>query len=228
MITFILMKSRNRICVVALIIVSFSLPGCDKDDCSCNNNPTTKTLTLQPNSNSGKDAVLSDIEFLTNYGSHPEITALAWTCGGSPCLLRSLLEFDLSTIPEGSTIKNAKLSLYSWTSGANGSHSTQGGSNQSLLQRVTSNWSEDVVNWNTQPSVTTTNQVTLPASSSTIQHYTDIDVADLVQDMIDDPDNSFGFLFRQMTEQSTRKMVFASSDHTDSGLHPKLVIEYEE
>lgn len=210
------------LCLFVLCIIC--LPSCD--DCTCT--VGTKTLSLKPNASEGKDAALGTGEPNTNYGSHPEFSALAWTCGGSPCRIRSLLQFDLSDIPDGAKIMDAKLSLYSWDSPSNGSHSTQSGSNQTFLQRITESWSENTVTWNNAPSVTTVNQVVLPASSSSIQHYEDIDVTDLVQDMVDDPENSYGFFIRLSTEEEFRKMIFASSDNPDAGLHPKLEVEYQE
>lgn len=218
------MKLTPYVLCLMIALCLFNLSSCD--DCTCS--VGTKTITLKPDASEGKDAALGDGEPNTNYGSHPEFSALAWTCGGSPCRIRSLLQFDLSDIPEGSKIIDAKLSLYSWNSPSNGSHSTQSGSNETFLQRITENWSENTVTWNSPPFVTTVNQVVLQASSNAIQHYEDIDVTDIVQDMVDDPANSYGFFFRLSTEQEFRKMIFASSDNPDAGLHPKLEIEYQE
>lgn len=44
--------------------------------------------------------------------------------------------------------------------------------------------------------------------------------------MIADPTNSHGFLLKLLDEQHYRKMVFASSGHSNSNLHPKLEICY--
>ena len=184
------------------------------------------TIVLQPDAIQGKDAYLRSLSPNDNFGAHPDLAAHAWTFDGNEVIARGIIDFDLSGIPGGATINAARLSLYSYNSPANGAHSTLSGSNESTISRVTSSWDENTVTWNNQPSTTTQNQVLLPASTNPIQDYPNIDVTDLVQDMIDDPGNSHGFLFKLVTEQYYRRMLFASSDNADPALHPKLEICY--
>jgi hypothetical protein len=186
------------------------------------------TIVLQPDGALGKDAYIDSRLSTNNYGSHIDFPAIAWTNGQTPVNVRGLISFDFSGIPNGATINTASLSLYSYNSPANGSHSNQSGSNQSILSRVTSSWDENSVNWNNQPSITSQNQVILPASTSAIQDYLNMDVTNMVQDMINDPANSYGFLLKLATEQYYRRMVFASSDNSNALLHPKLEITYTE
>jgi hypothetical protein len=82
------------------------------------------------------------------------------------------------------------------------------------------------VTWVNQPATTTQNQVTLPASTFSNQDYLNINVTSLVQDMIDNPLSSFGFMLQLQTEQFYRSLVFASSDHNNAFLHPKLNVCY--
>ena len=70
------------------------------------------TLNLQPDGCSGKDAEISDNNASTNYGANNSFFSDRWTCGGNPCTARSVIQFDLSSIPQGSTINSATLSLY--------------------------------------------------------------------------------------------------------------------
>ncbi len=42
-----------------------------------------QTLTLQPDAIAGKDALLGSFANTTNYGSHPDQNAVAWTNGGA-------------------------------------------------------------------------------------------------------------------------------------------------
>jgi hypothetical protein len=192
--------------------------------CSTINAQTT--IILQPNGSQGKDAYIDNRSNNNNYGNHIDFPAIAWTNNGTPVDARGLIDFDLSSIPNGATINSASLSLYSYSSPANGDHSTRNGSNKSVLTRITNSWDESTVNWNNQPTTTTQNQVFLPASTDSIQDYLNIDVKKLVQDMIVDPNNSYGFLLKLVTEQYYRRMIFASSDNADSKLHPKLEICY--
>ena len=188
--------------------------------------PSDDCITLQPDGFVGKDAYIDSRLSDSNRGNHNDFPALSWTNGGTLVDGRGLIEFDITDIPDNVIINSAKLSLYSYNSPANGAHSTQSGSNEAVLSRVTSSWDEGIVTWNNQPSITTNNQVFLAASDNNIQDYLDIDVKNLVQDMINDPDNSHGFLMKLVTEQPYRRMIFASSDNADSSLHPKLEICY--
>ncbi|PCJ77635.1 MAG: hypothetical protein COA57_16595, partial [Flavobacteriales bacterium] len=188
----------------------------------------TLCVTLQPGPNVGKDALLHGLasEVNTNYGSLNDYMGTAWTFAGTPGDGRSVLEFDLSFIPNGAVVVSASLSLYANTDPPNGPHSTLNGSNACWLQRITTSWIEDSVTWNTQPITTTQNQVALAQSDSANQNYENIDVAQLVQDIIDESDSGYGFLLRLQTESYYRRMTFASSDHSDSTLWPKLKVCY--
>jgi hypothetical protein len=53
-----------------------------------------------------------------------------------------------------------------------------------------------------------------------------MDVTNLIQDVMADPSNSFGFLLKLKNETPYRLLAFASSDHPNESLHPKLEICY--
>jgi len=55
-----------------------------------------------------------------------------------------------------------------------------------------------------------------------------MDVTLMVQDMVADPANSFGFMLGLQTEEPLRRLTFASSDDTNPVLHPRLEICYTE
>jgi len=57
--------------------------------------------------------------------------------------VRSFLQFDLSSIPQGSRINWAKLSLFYYIA-------FQDGLNSSKLRRITSPWDPNTVTWRTQ------------------------------------------------------------------------------
>ncbi len=177
----------------------------------------------QPNSVDGKDAKIWDLEPTLNYGNDADFIAASWTWNGEQGTLRSLLDFDLTTIPSNAIINSAYLSLYYNPTSASAG---QAGSNASWLQRIISTWDEASVTWSNQPQITTQHEVLLPASVSVDENYFDVDVKEIVTDMVNDPLNSFGFMFQLEVEQTYASMKFASSDHLDSGIHPKLEICY--
>ncbi|MEO9258438.1 MAG: DNRLRE domain-containing protein [Crocinitomicaceae bacterium] len=182
------------------------------------------TLTLQPNSANGKDARINSLDTYTT-GTDIDLPIAAWTFGGPSGTDRVAIGFDLSSISSSSTIVSAKLYLYGSSTLPSGGHSTTSGSNDVIVQRITSNWNENSVAWSTQPSVSSINQVTMPASTSAYEDYI-VDVKNLVEDMKNDPSNSFGFMFKLATEVKYRRMDFCSSNHPDSTKHPKLVVVY--
>lgn len=75
-----------------------------------------------------------------------------WTFSGNAGIIRGLLDFDLSSIPQNASIITAYLSLYSPDLSSAEFHS--GENNASYLSRIIEPWSETLVNWNNQPKTT--------------------------------------------------------------------------
>lgn len=202
--------------LLSLILILFMILGVVKST------KAQTIITLQPDAQEGKDAKIWDLNPNTNYGTDIHYSAWAWTWSGSPGAARGLIEFDLSSIPLGATITEAKLSLFYAISTSQG----QAGSNETYLRRIIEPWSENTVTWNTQPATTAQNQVYLPSSTYQDQDYPDIDVTDLVQDMIDNPGSSHGIMIQLITEVEYRSMKFASSDYSNAAKHPKMEITF--
>lgn len=188
------------------------------------------TLTLQPDSTDGKDAYISSLSPTANRGSHRGIYSLAWTVSGNFTITRSFIQFDLSSIPIGSTIGSAELALYNDPGNnivlTNGDHSNLTASNASFISRVTGPWDEFTVTWNNQPSYTILDQAVLAQSVLPNQDYTNIDVTAMIQYMVANPSQNFGFILRLETEINYAALIFGSSDNADAMNHPKLVINY--
>ena len=185
-------------------------------------------MVIQPDGENGIDAEIFSCSSYgydtTNFGNIQDICATDWTRFGQESIIRSLIFFDLSVVPTNKTIESAKLSLYYNPSSTEGQHSSLTGANASEMQRVTTPWNENTITWSNQPQTTSLHKVTVQASISPIQNFIDIDITQLVIDSRNNPSSSYGFLFKQITEQYYRKLVFASSDHPVDSLHPKLVI----
>jgi hypothetical protein len=186
-------------------------------------------LTLQPDPETGKDALLHGLssEVNVNRGNNPQLAASAWTFGGEPGIVRSVIEFNLKQIPPRKAIESAKLSLYAWDSTIGIAQNYSGdGSNACWVERIISNWDESTVTWNNQPRTTTYNRASLPMSTSATQNYLDIDVTKIAQDIVNYPDSSFGFMLKLQNETYYRSMNFCSSDHPNAEFRPKLVIKF--
>lgn len=186
--------------------------------CFC---PAQETIILQPGPSEGKDAMAQTIYPTLNMGDENNFIAAAWTYQGVFGITRSFLSFDLSCVPAGTIISEARLDLYfNPTSG----HEGHSGLNESYLRRITESWEETTLTWNNQPGYTTMNQVFLPPSQTPEQDFTDIDVTELVKDMILYPEESHGFVLMLQVEELYRSLIFCSSDHTLETKRPRLTI----
>ncbi|MHB2226945.1 interleukin-like EMT inducer domain-containing protein [Calditrichota bacterium LG24] len=93
------------------------------------------------------------------------------------------------------------------------------------LRRVTEPWDEQTITWNTQPSTTTADQVSVPAPATTTSDF-EIDVTNLVR-LMNDGQSNHGFLWILNPEQKWRSVFAASSDYSDPAKRPKLVVTYQ-
>ena len=208
-----ILKKNIRFSIILIIFLT-SLSSFSQD-----------TIIFQPGSEEGKDAYLRTLTPNTNYGDHHDFAAIGWTFHGPYVCTRSMIEFDLSYIPENTQILSAKLSLYGNPTSCNHQgHSSLSGSNKSYLQRIITQWEEYTTTWNNPPLTTSANAIILRETNNPLEDYIDIDVTTLVQDMINDPENSYGFMIKLVNEEHYRSMVFSSSDQEDPDNHPKLEI----
>ncbi len=194
----------------------------------CYNALSQTTITLE----ASKDVMIryfgSDGD-TQNYGSYPYINMHAWTNGGYYVVHRSLIDFDLSIIGPGSEILNAILKLYSDRSSTlypdGHQYLYDYNPNECEINRIVQPWIEDEINWTIKPSVTYHDEMHVAPSHSNFQDY-QINVTNLVQDMIDNPDSNFGFQIKLENEQPYSRMVFASSNNENPDIHPVLEITY--
>lgn len=183
--------------------------------------PTCTSLVIQPGEE-GKDSEVFSLQ--PNNGLTSDTwRGMSWTFQGDQGEVRGFIDFDMSALPADAEIELAYLSLYSPDPPTTEFHS---GTNNALLQRVTSTWTEEGVTWNNQPSTTTVHQVSLDAASYDFQDYVNIDVTQLVKDIRADPANSFGFMIRQADEEPLRRMSFCPGEYPNPKKHPRLEICY--
>lgn len=215
------MKKMFRIKSILALVAVLSIASCSSDDDSPQPiNYTNYTKTIKPDATEGQDAFIYEFNVNQQLGAHPDFMVGRYNGNET----RNLIRFDFSDIPTNAVVDSVKISLYSYQSTSNGSHA---GANASKLQRVTSTWDESTVTWSNQPTSTSVDEVLLDQTTSTIQDYLDIDVTLMARVMIANPSQNFGFLFRlQDNSGADKKMVFASSDNTDSDLHPKIDVYY--
>jgi hypothetical protein len=182
---------------------------------------TTNILLSQ---GAGEDAYLAGGAPNSNYGSHPSMGGNTWSCLGSLCVSRAVFKFDMSSIPANAVIMSASLQLFgdlNWSQ----SPTTGGPNNSGFLYRITSPWAENSVTWNSQPSITISDQVIIPGSFNNAQNYT-LNVTTMVQNMFATSTN-YGFMLRMQDEINYYlSLMFASSDNANPSNIPILSISY--
>ena len=184
------------------------------------------TLDLTPGNNSYEIplALLGSAD-ATNKTSIEEPLS-AWTIDGVPVTVRSLLKFDLSTIPSNATIVSADLYMYSDTIPKNGDkvNANSANNNSFVVQQVATSWDPASVNWFNQPSGLTANQVVVPSTTSPFLNL-DINVAPLIASMVSTNQN-YGFKLTLQSEVEYTSRIFCSSYYSDATRHPRLVVKY--
>jgi hypothetical protein len=188
---------------------------------------------IQPDPNSGNDASLgSHTNFGTennNYGTNQYFNAYCIPgAQGGQNTNRALIKFDLSSIPSSAVVTSADLYLYA-TGYINSLLPGHFGNNASILERVTSTWSESTVTWNTAPTTTTVGSATLPQSTSATQDYV-VNVTAMTQYQVTNPAQNFGYYFRLITENPSNSagLLFWSSDYSNPLERPQLCVTYQD
>jgi hypothetical protein len=207
------------------IAAVFCFPSCEKCECP----PTTQeaTIVLQPANNNLESSV--DSYYPTgNGGGGGQITIAAWTHGGAPENNRTYIKFDQSAIPSSATIVSAKLTLFSTLNPLAGNFvdAHYGTNNSCFVQRITAPWTSATINWNSQPSTTAQNQVTLPHATYSFENAIDIDVTQIVKDMQTSGNNGFAIKLQNEVTYNSRQ-YYSSFTTTSPNNRPKLVIDYK-
>lgn len=144
-----------------------------------------------------------------------------WTQGEFDTI-RGLINFDLSVIPEGIIISEATLELSFF---ANPNFTENVGENDLQIHLITSEWDEGAVTWDNAPTYNPESILAIGPSSSPTENYS-LDLTDVVVAMHSNPNMYFGILLKMAVEDDYKGLTFASSEHDDSTLRPRMVIEY--
>jgi alpha-tubulin suppressor-like RCC1 family protein len=171
----------------------------------------------------------------TNFGTNTRFYAGEWSASNYRVNQRSVMDFDVASIPADAVILEAKLSLYSMSPQTNDDYRHSSSliklnsvykSNASFIERITTSWTESTVTYSTQPATSTSHRLVLQESQASDQNYVDYDVTGMVQDMLNNPGESFGFMLRLENETKYCRMAFCSREFPDTARWPRLVVKY--
>lgn len=193
-----------------------------------------KLLVLQPGPENGKDAMISNLEPDKNFGDHKYFEA---TYLSEPVLTvmrsnRSLIWFDMNSLPKSAIIKKVVLQLYYdipipfdnayiTTPEPSTGVAWYGG----VLQKIIEPWDEYKVTWNSQPKTTESGQVYIPPFIRNV-NFIDVDVTRLFVPVNDTSTPNYGMFFRLWPADRFPGFRFASGDFPDASMRPKLKIYY--
>jgi len=154
-----------------------------------------------------------------NYGAETQ-TQTGQDVSGN--LQRTMIKFDVSSIPAGATVVSATLRLYV--------ESRQGITDSNVgLYSIVTDWEESSVTWNSSggggfdPA-----SLAEPLVEWSIG-WKEWDVPPgLVHEWIDGVTDNYGLLLDYLGTKKNNILRFATKEHTDPARHPQLVIEYIE
>lgn len=132
---------------------------------------------------------------------------------------RSLIHFDVSSVPPGATVESAKLYMNIWTVKSDRTND---------IHRVLGSWSEPIVTWNTQPSYEST-PTDSPNTGTTPGIWMEWDVTADVQAFVDGTPN-YGWLLKDPIEYSDPSAYakYYSREYADPAVRPYLEVTYTE
>ena len=193
-----------------------------------------KTLVLQPGPDDGKDAMISNLDADKNFGDYKYFEA---TYLSEPVLTvmrsnRSLIWFNLNSLPKSAIIKKVTLQLhydlpvpFDPVYLTDTDPSTGVARYGAVLQQIVESWEEDKVTWNTQPKTTEANQVFISPFNLNVNFIT-VDVTRLFVPVNEIAAANYGMFFKLWPTERFPGFRFASSDYSDATMRPKLTIYY--
>ena len=195
---------------------------------------TSACLQLRIDSGCGEDTFVwysADDGYdneITNYSESQSMLVHAWTTNGLADQGATLLQWDLSGIPENAAITSAAISLYNDPTSPSfeGEHQIQYGDFQWKIKLIDSPWDGSTVTWNNQPSSTEDGAIILNSPSGVNDDFTNVDVTSLVQQMVENPETYFGLKLQLSSDNPYQALVFATSEHPDQANHPLLKVCY--
>ncbi len=133
------------------------------------------------------------------------------------CFDRTLIQWDLSSVPPGASIVSATMELY-----CEAFYGSKTGN--PIYYMINESWDELTVTFNTQPDYDTT--LPLTAVWPDAGTWYNVDVAEFVEEWVVGTHDNFGIYCFCEGTTGTCVPGFWSGDYQDESLRPRLVVEY--
>jgi len=198
-----------------------------------------KVIVLQPGPEKGKDAMISNLEPEVNFGAHKyfEATFLSESLLTVMRSNRSLIAFNLDTLPKSAMIKKVVMglaydlpipfdvNLFKPDAYPSIGTAWYGG----VFQQVIEPWEEGTVTWNLQPKTTEMNQLFVAPfirNSNMIEYDVTRFFIPVTASNTTSPLPNYGILFKLWPADKFPGFRFGSSDFPEPKMRPRLTIYY--
>jgi hypothetical protein len=179
----------------------------------------------QPDSTTGKDTYIQENSNNTNYGSNTKMLVGKDGLGRNH---KSLIEFNISSIPAGNTVVSAKLQI-------NVLYSSSDNNITISLYRLTSPWNESEATWSnrTISELWNTTGGSYAEEVDSLQfsnesRFYNFTITNLVRNWVNGSYTNYGIILVSNDSSTGNRREIDSSDSTNSSARPKLVIDYTE
>lgn len=201
---------------------AFSIPSPDSASLTYtlayNKSSAPVDLVLQPSS---QDARIRRGSGTTNFGS--ETTMIVGATGTTTATInRALVQFDLSSIPAGSTINSADLELYATAKDTSADNVTEN------IQRITASWTEGGATWNNMnANFDAAVSGTFSPGTTTGVFKTSTSLVSLVQAWVNGTYSNYGMMIKDPTESTANTAwTYATKENATTANRPILRINY--
>jgi len=176
----------------------------------------TNTITLTP----AIDTYLDQANTSTNYGS---VSPISVGTNSSNKNRKSLLQFDVSSIPSTATVTGARLRLFSTAFSGTGSMSIG-------AYKIIASWSETTATWSNFSSASYYKSTQLavtsaPLASGTVNEWTlPVSLINEWRDAVPTPNYGLALVYEGGSNNT--RLDLASSESPSTALVPQLIIDY--
>jgi RHS repeat-associated protein len=195
--------------------------------------PVVVVLTLQPDGVAGMDTHIYSSSKTANFGTAVEM-GVGEDNNANNRIARSLIKFDLSSIPANATITSATLSLWTSSDLSSNSRMVQVYRLKTAFNETQATWNIAAtgINWQTAGASGGNDRESTAIGSTTIIADESLNIEKLIvltpakiQEMVSGAFTNRGFIIVANTESNDR-FNYKTSDSTNSVQRPKLVIQY--
>jgi len=127
-----------------------------------------------------------------------------------------LIKFGGLSDYTGVSLNSAVLSVFIF-------HGDDYSTDENRLRRITGDWDEDTVTWNTRPAYTTAGELVF--NDPPDDTWLDLDVTGFVQDWLDGTYPNYGFCFLRV-DSINEFWQFYTKEYYDPDYHPKLTLDF--